>query len=823
MYDRLTRWPVDAPRTAIVLVLALLAISTLLLLRVRLVTDPTRMLSSPAARTLNRIETLFEMQDQAFLLLEADRPGREKDLLRLARSLQAGLADESTVRAVSFGEGLQTQRLLIEKVRPWWVLYFDGSELEQTFSEAGLRERLTIQLNRLSMPGLGPAEEWASRDPLDLHRPLVSRLASLRGAYQFKPGSLAHLSVDGQALLVTVTGAVPASNPSAARQLTDAVQRTAGTALSQPWARGLTVRTTGSYSLTEESERLIRRDLTRSLSLSVLLAALLLAVGLRVRLSAVALLCLPTLWGAVVGIGLFAGIRLELSALSLGCSAILVGLGIDFTIHLSVAAIVQRDGGMSPRDAIHSAILGTRGRLLLAALTSTAAFAAFQVSDQAFLRQMGQLTALGILACFVGAFLLLPPILLRLLQSDAGPPRSLGAVECAVWAHRHAREVLSLTVLATLAALAGIWHIEQPFETDLRKIHARESRPLATQKRISQIFGGSREPLLVLLEGATEQEVLAACQRLETPLAKLIDDGTLVSRFSIAAICPDPIRQAGVLEVLASKDPANVARRLEQALKEVGFDPAAYTDYRRTVEQAAALRVPLTLDQLRQAGLGETIARCIRRSADRSYALVVALPRESLWTDHQREIVVSRLRKAMEKAQATGAISGLYLVSSESARQVRRDFGQVSLLTLGAVLLVLLARFRHPGKVLLVLLPAFLGALWTGGLFAVLGARLNLMNLGVLPMVLAIGVDDGIHLVAHYLEHPEAGIATLYHATGGAVVLTSLTTMVTFGSLALSQNLGLASVGLLSLVGMGGALLASLVVLPAAFGIMERR
>ena len=122
-------------------------------------------------------------------------------------------------------------------------------------------------------------------------------------------------------------------------------------------------------------------------------------------------------------------------------------------------------------------------------------------------------------------------------------------------------------------------------------------------------------------------------------------------------------------------------------------------------------------------------------------------------------------------------------------------------------------RRRSPaaGLATLALLPAALGTLWTAGAFVLLGAQLNLMNLGVLPMVLALGVDDGIHVVHGHLgaESPRD------HAIEVGVLLTSLTTLVAFGSLALSRNRGIASVGLLTLLGVTGCLLASVVVLPA--------
>jgi len=496
MWDRLTCWAVDRPRSACALALLALAGAALMLSRVELVTDPTRELGTPAALTLRKIETLFDMEDRAFVLLEADRAGREADLLKLAGAFREGLSRSDGVRSVTYRNHFDEDQQLVRTTQPFWLLYFDSVSLEQLLKPTGLRSQLALALQRLSLPGLGPAERWIERDPLDLHRPLVKRLAAFRGNYQFKPGQAAHLSRDGRGLLLTIVGTAPSSDMPTSQRLIAGIERVRRQASTQAWAQGLSVGVTGGYSLAEESERIIRRDSIRSFSISVLLAAMLMAVGLRLRLTAVPLLCLPTLWGATVGIGLFAGLQPRLSALSLGCSAILIGLGVDFTIHLCAAAIVAREAGQNARDATLTAIRGTRARLLLAALTSTAAFAAFQLSDQLFLQQMGQLTALGIACCLAGAFLVLPSLLVRV---QAGPLRTLGAVGVARAAGRHARLGLAGTLALSVLAAISVLRNPEPFETDLRNIHARDSKPLATQRRIAQVFGGSREPLLMLI------------------------------------------------------------------------------------------------------------------------------------------------------------------------------------------------------------------------------------------------------------------------------------------------------------------------------------
>lgn len=821
-------FPIRRPSRALLLAGAVLATALLPFARLVPVHDVSAVIQTPSSRTWDTARRVFGLDDQAILLLDADRPGREEDLLALAGKLERSLVQSGAARSVEYGLPVSPEVFLDRFLLPYGPLYDTPEGLRERLSPEGMAAILARQGERLALPGLGEADALAERDPLEFHRPVLSRFASLAGAQGFRPGSAHYFSRDGRALLVTVAGVEPASSTAAARRMVEGVRESALKALEDPAFEGLSVSATGGYHLAEESERIVKRDLIVSLTSSIVLAILLLAFALRLRPLAVLALSLPTLWGTAVGLGLFVAIEPAPSALAFGCSALLVGLGIDFTIHVATEALSRRAAGEAGPDAARGAVLATRVGLATAAATTIAAFLAFQASDQVFLRQMGLLAVSGLAASYVGAFLVLPPILVRILASWPAvegllAPRGMGARALAAHAVRRPRGVLAAAALLSAGAAVAVALRPPTFETDLRNLHARESEPLAVQERIARHFGGSREPLVLLIEADEEAAAVEACHRLEKPLARLIRERRLAARVSIAALLPSVAEQEGCLAVLGEKTPQERRADAARALEEAGFDSSAYGPYLDGVEDAASLREPLTLDALRERGFAPLADRLVRQEGERAYALVVLYPWADLWDPGEREAVVKGVEAALREARVEGSLTGLYLVSADSAQEVAADFREVSLLTLAAVVAILFLHFRRPARVLVVIAPAALAALWTAGLGALLGERLNLMNISVLPMVLAIGVDDGVHIVERYLRDPARDVLAVLSRTGTAVVLTSLTTMVSFGSFALSENRGLASVGFLTLAGLGSALVASLTVVPAAVILLGRR
>lgn len=129
--------------------------------------------------------------------------------------------------------------------------------------------------------------------------------------------------------------------------------------------------------------------------------------------------------------------------------------------------------------------------------------------------------------------------------------------------------------------------------------------------------------------------------------------------------------------------------------------------------------------------------------------------------------------------------------------------------------------FRNLRDALLSMLPPIAGAILMFGLFGLLGVDLNPANLIVLPLVLGIGVDDGVHVVHDFRQQQGRAYRTSC-STINAIILTSLTTMIGFGSLMLASHQGLYSVGLVMLIGVGSCWFVSLVALPPVLTLISR-
>ncbi len=830
------RWTGRRPRLLAVVYLALASVFALSIGRLGFDTDLDAMVRTPSAEVLQRIDRAFGVREEAFVVAELAGVGDSGALIGFARRLEAALEGEDSIAQVIYGFGAFRDAVL-ENLAPYGPRFAtDGGEgLAQLLSDDDLTERVARQVARLSLPGLGDSERVLRRDPLDLGEYLWNRLDRLRGSYRFDRSLPQTISEDGRAILIRVRGTRTLADAAGVRETADAID--SGVAEARKEApEGLEVRVGGGYHLARESEDIVRRDLIVTLSTSMVFVLALVAWTLRGTFAG--FMVLPSLLlGLLSGIGIIALFRSRLPILALGSAAIQIGLGVDFAIHLMLRARAERAAGRTVEDSFAAATRAVGVGLVIAALTTAAAFMAFLLSDFGFLRDMGLLTSLGVLGTLAATLTFQAPLGRLWLSRVSGslkPPRTLGVPLCVSAVTRFPGITAALALAVTSLAVLSLFLAPPKLGTDLRSIHARESAALEADSRVSEIFGGSREPLLLLLTASGEEEIEVRLRRVAAVLDGLVDDGVLAAHFSAAVLLPDPPAEGRVLEHFGNVDRGELRRRIDRAFEDGGFDASELSGAIDRAVGAALDSRALGLSRLRELGLGDWVDALVREDPDDPagrVALVTLFPARDLWVPERRRAELAAIHEALSGIGVRARAVGLLTVSAESARRVVTELAAIGGLAFLAAAVLVALLFRAFWTTILVLTPVTLGCLWTAALYRQLGYDLHFMNAAVLPMIVGIGIDDGIHILHRFrsLRGPAASAGTndrireVFDVTGTAVALTSLTTAIAFGSLALSENRGLASIGVLALIGVMASLVASITVLPVLLSARSSR
>ncbi len=576
---------------------------------------------------------------------------------------------------------------------------------------------------------------------------------------------------------------------------------------------------TGGYVIVLLDSGLIIRDAVVGISTSLVGVLLLFLIAFR-RPAAVVFAFFPLVTGlglAVVFVSFALG---RLNSLTSASGALLIGLGIDFIIVLYGRYVEERSRGVP-----HGAALDAMGRhtglgVFLGAVTTAATFYAFLATDFTGLSELGLLTGTGILMLVVSVFLLLPALLTLFYGSRDRLPRlrlrSFGSDD--LFKSSAARPRATLAAAAVLTVVLGAATLGLEFDDDIRNMRSSDNHADLLRTEVMEAFGLRFTPMMLRVDGATEAEAMARARTILPSLQAMVDEGVLASIDTIAGVVPPLDRQLEVIDYLQSERDRleGVDQRLAGALRNSGVNPAAFSAGLGHLGNALRVAVPLALTDLRGTALEPVVERYVADFDGGVSTVIYCYPPAGRW---RRQVPPQLAELVADREWAV--LAAPVVVSAELRRIVWRDAAKAAVIGMVAVFLLMWADLSSPVRALLALVPLAVGMLWMLGLMALLGLRVNFMNIFVITMVIGIGVDYGVHLLHRWFESD--GDSAAMAATARAIAVAALTTMVGFGSIVLSHFPGLRSVGAAAILGALCTAVASITVLPVLLAYVTRR
>lgn len=551
----------------------------------------------------------------------------------------------------------------------------------------------------------------------------------------------------------------------------------------------------------------------------------------------------------------------HLTVITAFVAPILIGLADDFGVHFVTRYEQERERGYETKTALTNVFEQTVPSIIAGGLTSSLAFFAVMLTDFQGVRELGQIAGGGLLISLVATLTFLPALIVvtetyrpwvvvpggRSLLT--GVFSSLGAVMVkARWSFLTVAGVLTLAALVAIPAVT--------FDYNLLNLQAREVESVKWERRIiAETERSSWNALSAAstpAEAARKAAAFAALSSVESvesvasllpenqeqrvPLVRILQPllhnfpQTLTTRHSVNV--PDLLRTLDKLKLKIRADndkwdprkkpdenDLSAARqslfaiiaRLRALPAEQGqvlvdrFQQSLFRDFQ---DKWSLLRNnlnppgPITLADIPP----QLKSRFVNQ--DETKFLLQIYAKYNIWDREPLEEFISQLR------QVDADVTGSPVIGYESIDAMRKGYMEGGFYALIAVVIVAFFSLRSVKDTFLAMIPLGLGMVWTAGLMWLFDLKFNLANLIVVPLILGIGVENGIHLVHRYREEGEGGVTLLTGSTGQAVTLFSLTTMIGFGSLMLATHRGVFSMGLLLMMAVGSVLVASLFVLP---------
>ncbi|HEU0039897.1 MAG TPA: MMPL family transporter [Verrucomicrobiae bacterium] len=818
----------------------------------------------------------FQVQEDLVTLIESDDLEKNRQFVeRLAARLEG---ETSLFRDIFFKGDLRTmgpKALLFlpqERLEQVRRAVLDYGPLVSKFSEVNNLSSLFAEVNA-QIRAVKP--EQVSGQPLTKSLPALTRIADQATASLERPGVPPSPGVTalfagsrkteageyvsfagGRFYVLTCAVREEVLEEAALLRLRELVREI------QMEVPGVNVGVTGESVLRFDEMEQAQADTILASVVSLVIVALIFIVGYReIGRPLQATVCL------VIGIGYTMGFATltvgHLNLLTITFVPILIGLAIDFGVHLITRFEEELGRGRPERIALEKALVATGTGICTSGFTIAGAFLAMTLTGFKGIREMGIIAGGGLLVCLIPMMTMLPAMLLSRQEGgcSARPPgkarRRRERIE-QLWLKRP-RAAVAVGLALTLVAFAGLQRV--PFDYNLLNLQSQRLSAVVCEKKL--IASAPRSLLSCAVVADSLPEALALEKRIrrlrsvaevdsvapliaeneqtKLDLVRQIKAEAAAIRFAPMDRQPlDPVALNRTLELfeetlrgaayvlnnqrqdelrdevqLVKESVAKLRARLASpagepsAAKLTLFQQALFRDLESTMTalKNQDYREPLRPQDL-PAGLR---SRFIGRTG--KYLLQV-YPRGDVWERSNQERFVLDLRTV--DPDVTGSPVQFY----EYTNMLKRNFQKSAAYALAAIVIMLMLHFRNAAGVLLILMPVVVGTCWMVGLMAVFHVPFNPANLISLTLLIGIGVANGIHILNRFTEERHPTI--LAKSTGKAVLVSALTTIAGFGSLMLAKHRGIASLGQVMSIGTATCMLAALTVLPAVLILLTR-
>lgn len=479
---------------------------------------------------------------------------------------------------------------------------------------------------------------------------------------------------------------------------------------------------------------------------------------------------------------------------------LILAVGVADTIHVITRFHGQLVQGSNRLQAVRSSLLQLLRPCFLTTITTMIGLLALLVSEIGPVRQFGVVAAVGVLGAFLISITLVPALLISLPAISRGiSVRTEGVLGGFLrWANRQSRNRPGAIVSVTLIVVVGSAWLATRVTVGLDPLTwfpAGDPFRVATQ-RVDEAFGGSLSMEFLVSAPAKNLNEPAVLRRLESFESWLLEKTEITRTFSIA----DMVKEA-----------ARVARE----------EGAAGYALPRTQLVSDAL-----LDSMRRSGQLDGWVQPDYSSARVSARIPAAVAQEIV---RQTPSIRKYLQDEFADGELRVQMTGHAVLVGQMQDYVVRSQATSFAVALVAISLLILLLSGSLSLGLLAMIPNLMPLVVGLGAMTILGVDLNPGTVMITAVALGIVVDDTVHFITalkRELRHnSDISLAAenAINNVGRPVVVTSILLALGFSVMLLGSFLPSRQIGGISALIIVVALLADLILLPAALRLLPRR
>tara|TARA_R110000851_G_scaffold61343_4_gene141018 strand:- start:94416 stop:96836 length:2421 start_codon:yes stop_codon:yes gene_type:complete len=676
---------------------------------------------------------------------------------------------------------------------PLFFTETDYAILKRSLSEDSIAKTMEENYKTLISPSGMIAKKQILKDPLHFTNLALQNLKSLGVEEGFKLKNGFIMTEDEQHILLFITPKFPSSDSEKNTIFTERLYLFQEQ-LNKKFSSKVTGDYYGAVFIAAANAKQVKSDiqLTIGIALTILL---LIFIGFYRSVWIPLIILFPTIFGALVSVAFLVLIRPQLSAISLGIGSILLGITLDYSLHI-LTHIKNGETGKQLYKSITKPIL-------MSSLTTALAFLCLLFINSEALQDLGIFAAVSVLGASVMALLFIPQVYKKKAVSNTKKKTGFNRITTYP-AHKNKAVVVCLAVLLVISCFS---YNSVEFNKDLEQLNYKPEQLVKAEKELESITNSVSKSVYVATYGATLERALQQNDSVYNLLKGLEKSSEIEMFNSVGGLVASEEKQSEKIQewnqFWKSERLENVASSINNTSEALGFKPNAFASFYNHLNSNFEL---LKLSDYPEFG-SNMIADYI--SETNEFATVTSVIKTN---ENQTEAFQTKV----EQLQNTVVIDRKQL-NETLLNTLQNDFNTLLWYCFGVVVLALLLFYRNWKLVVVTTVPICLTWLLTIGVMGVFQLQFNVFNSIISAFIFGLGVDYSI-FITNALLNEECKNTLATHKT--AILLSVITTILGVGVLVFAKHPALHSVALVSVIGIFSAVLIAFIVQPLLFNLL---
>ncbi len=836
-------------RLVILFVVLITLVSTYYMMQIQISTNNFDLLpqDSKMIKEFWEVNEDFGAQDRHITLIETpDSLPMNPDLLKsFAVKLDEALMQTGLVAAINYSITDNQKNFVEDFFIKNGLLYLSQSDLDSVlrrFEDPDI-ERMILNCKNILNAPVPPdplLKKVLREDPLlvsEVFIPYVEKMLGPQNASLLKDKESYYLSKDKKTLLFFVKPIGASNDTRFCEAFVDRNKTICDSILESLGEDANRVRISfgGNYVSALSNARAVKQGLIDSSFIVVILILLLFYFfygNFRSLFFITAPIIAGVTWVFCIGDLMFE----KFNIITAAAGAMLLGLGVDYAIHM-YNRFVEQETHAKHNTVLQNLIItfGETGTSVFYGALSTAfVFAVLMITKFRGLYELGFIGGIGILILFVAVLILMPAeIKLRERKQAKGNylqsllSQTLGLLSRFVL--RHPKYITTGSIIISAFMIAVLFGavpsqdkgIGVTFDDNIENVRSKNDVDVKIIKRLQEKFGSHFKPISVVCSANSDDALIGKLRLLNDKMDELVTKGVVKEYNSLLRYLPSVEHQQVNLQKIRNLDVESILFKIRLEMSKQGLRMNYFRLDR--LRKMLTVNEPITIHSFQNEGFGDIMQHYyVEKNGMKKVVTQVELTGQTYDINIVNDFIKD-VDTDPKLAKENIIITGIRVVTAEFLTLVKKDFILAVIASLVVVLLLVVVKYWKFRAVIVCMVPLTFSILCIMGAMRLLGIKINFVNMISVPLLIGSGVDYGIYIISRYLEDQRHDVFAAIHETGQSMFLSSLTTVIGFGSLVFVDNQGLASLGYMCSIGIIICAVSSVIVLPAMLRLWGKK